>query len=87
MAEDDKTRVTVEIYNKHYTIVGKEDPNDVRLVAGQVDQKMREIHSANQQLTPTELAVLTAVNTMNDYMKLKKDYAELLGSQHKKEDK
>lgn len=86
MAQDDKTRVTIEIYNKNYTIVGNEDTSHVRLVASQVDQKMREIHSSNQQLTTTEMAVLTAVNTMNDYMKLKEEYAALLGSLNKKED-
>ncbi|TFJ93942.1 cell division protein ZapA [Lentibacillus salicampi] len=87
MAQDDKTRVTVEIYNKNYTIVGSEESSHVNLVASLVDQKMREIHGANQQLTPAELAVLTAVNTMNDYMKLKEAYAAMVGSQHKKEDK
>ncbi|MFC4556626.1 cell division protein ZapA [Virgibacillus kekensis] len=87
MAQDDKKRVTVEIHNKSYTVVGKEDPHHVRLVASLVDQKMRDIQSMNQQLTSTELAVLTAVNTMNDYMKLKEDYATLLGSLNKKEDK
>ncbi|HLR62651.1 MAG TPA: cell division protein ZapA [Lentibacillus sp.] len=87
MAQNDKARVTVEIYNRNYTIVGKEDSSHVNLVASQVDQKMREIHDANQQLTTAELAVLTAVNTMNDYMKLKEDYAALMRSQNKKEDK
>lgn len=87
MTQDDKKRVTVEIYNRNYTIVGNEDPSQVRLVASQVDQKIREIHGANQQLTTTELAVLTAVNTMNDYMKLKEDYAALMGSQNEKKDK
>ncbi|HLS10071.1 cell division protein ZapA [Lentibacillus sp.] len=87
MSQDDKTRVTVEIYNQNYTVVGNEDASHVRLIASQVDQKMREIHGTNQQLTTAELAVLTAVNTMNDYMKLKEAYAALIGSQHKKEDK
>ncbi|WP_174613987.1 cell division protein ZapA [Virgibacillus ihumii] len=87
MARNDKTRVTVEIQNKPYTIVGTEEPQHVRLVAGLVDQKMREIHDANQQLNTSELAVLTAVNTMNDYMKLKEEYASLLGSKNKKKDK
>ncbi|GAB4075027.1 cell division protein ZapA [Barrientosiimonas marina] len=86
MAQDDKTRVTVEIYNRNYTIAGKEDASHVRLIANQVDQKMREIHEVNQQLTMAELAVLTAVNTMSDYMRLKEEYAKLLGSQHEKED-
>ncbi|WP_164668428.1 cell division protein ZapA [Virgibacillus doumboii] len=86
MTQDDKTRVTVDIHNRPYTIVGTEKPQHVRLVASLVDQKMREIHELNQQLTTTELAVLTAVNTMNDYMKLKEEYAELLGSLNKKEE-
>ncbi|MFD2761775.1 cell division protein ZapA [Lentibacillus juripiscarius] len=87
MTQNDKTRETVEIYNRYYTVVGNESSSHVRLVASQVDQKMREIHDANQQLTSTELAVLTAVNTMSDYMKLKEEYAALLGSTYKKEDK
>lgn len=87
MTQDDKTRITVEIHNKSYTVVGTEKPHHVRLVANLVDQKMSDIQGMNQQLTTTELAVLTAVNTMNDYMKLKEDYATLLGSLNKKEDK
>lgn len=86
MTQDDKTRVTVEINNKSYTIIGQEKPHHVQLIASLVDQKMGEIHSANDQLNTTELAVLTAVNTMNDYMKLKEEYATLLGSLNKKED-
>ncbi|SDQ44959.1 cell division protein ZapA [Virgibacillus subterraneus] len=87
MTQDDKTRITVEIHNKSYTVVGKENADHVRLVASLVDQKMRDIHGLNQQLTTSELAVLTAVNTMNDYMKLKEDYATLLGTKNKEEDK
>ncbi|GAA0429189.1 cell division protein ZapA [Lentibacillus halophilus] len=86
MTQNDKTRETVEIYNRHYTVIGHESSNHVRLVASQVDSKMRDIHNSNQQLTSTELAVLTAVNTMSDYMKLKEEYASLLGSINKKED-
>lgn len=87
MTQNDKARVTVDIYNKSYTIVGKESANHVRLVANLVDQKMREIQGANPHLDTTRLAVLTAVNSMNDYLKLKEDYATLLGSLNKKEDK
>lgn len=86
MTQNDKTRVTVDIYNKSYTVVGKESARHVRLVASLVDQKMREINETNQHLDTTRLAVLTAVNSMNDYVKLKEEYAALLGS-IKKEDK
>ncbi|HLR41193.1 MAG TPA: cell division protein ZapA [Virgibacillus sp.] len=87
MTQNDKTRVTVEIYNKSYNIVGKESAQHVRLVASLVDQKMRDINEANPQLDTTRLAVLTAVNSMNDYLKLKEEYDALLGSIKKKEDK
>lgn len=86
MGQDDKQRITVDIHNKTYTIVGKEPASHVKLVASLVDQKMKEIYSSNKHLDTTRLAVLTAVNTMNDYLKLKEDYASLLGSIKKKED-
>ncbi|MGJ9457147.1 cell division protein ZapA [Oceanobacillus sp. CF4.6] len=87
MSQNDKHRITVDIHNKTYTIIGTESENHVRLVASLVDQKMKEIYNVNNQLDTTRLAVLTAVNTMNDYLKLKEDYATLLGSVKKKEDK
>ncbi|WP_249870927.1 cell division protein ZapA [Oceanobacillus saliphilus] len=87
MSPNDKKRITVDIHNRTYTIIGTESPSHVRLVASLVDQKMKDIHSVNKQLDTTRLAVLTAVNTMNDYLKLKEDYATLLGSLKKKEDK
>jgi len=68
-----RSRVTVDIYNHQYTIRGNEDANQVRLVASYVDRKMREIYSTNEFLDTRELAVLTAVNSMNDYLKLKEE--------------
>ncbi|WP_246569821.1 cell division protein ZapA [Lentibacillus saliphilus] len=79
-------RITVEIYNRTYTIKGTESAQHVRLVASLVDQKMRDIQNRNPGLDTTKLAVLTAVNSMNDYMKLKEDYATLMGKLKQKED-
>lgn len=87
MTENKKNRINVEIYNKTYTIVGEESVRHVELVASLVDQKMNEIQSQNRHLDTANLAVLTAVNTMNDYLKLKEDYAKLLGSISRKEEK
>lgn len=86
MTEQKRSKITVEIYNKTYTIIGNESESHVKLVASLVDQKMNEIHKHNSHLDSTKLAVLTAVNTMNDYLKLKEDYAKLLGSIRRKED-
>ncbi|MGG0667401.1 cell division protein ZapA [Sporosarcina koreensis] len=71
MADDQKTRVAVDIYGQTYTIVGSETSNHVRLVASMVDERMREISSRNPYLDSSKIAVLTAVNSVHDYLKLK----------------
>lgn len=86
MSQSDKTRITVDIYGKTYKIIGKENLHHVKLVASLVDEKMREIHDVNKSLDTSRLAVLTAVNTMNDYMKLQKKYEELEQTLKQKED-
>jgi cell division protein ZapA len=86
VSQSEKTRTTVDIHNRSYTIVGTESPHHVRMVATLVDQKMREIHDANKKLDTAKLAVLTAVNTMNDYLKLEEEYSNLLESLKEKEE-
>lgn len=76
--QEDKMKISVEIYNRTYTIVGSEPREQVEQVAQLVNEKMEEIHEANKHLDTTKLAVLTAVNTMNDYVKLEEEYNELL---------
>ncbi|MBY0099057.1 cell division protein ZapA [Mesobacillus maritimus] len=71
MSDTKKTRTTVDIYGQQYTIVGTESTSHVRLVASLVDDKMREISSMNPILDTNKLAVLTAVNAVNDYLKVK----------------
>ncbi|WP_407691372.1 cell division protein ZapA [Robertmurraya mangrovi] len=77
LTEIDKTRTTVDIYGQQYAIIGTESSSHVRLVASLVDDKMREISSKNPSLDITKLAVLTAVNAVNDYIKLKQHYERL----------
>lgn len=78
MAENKQTKLKVNINQKTYTIVGTENQAHVELIAKLVDDKMQEIQEANNQLNTTSLAVLTAINTMNDYLKLKAEYDDLL---------
>ena len=87
VGEKKQTRITVDIMQRPYTIVGKESESHIKLVANLVDQKMHEIQSSSGHLDTSMLAVLTAVNTMNDYLKLKEDYATLVGELRKKEEK
>lgn len=78
MPDKKTTKTTVHIHKKSYTIVGKESKEHIEYVAQLVDEKMNEIYEANRNLDVSRLAVLTAINTMNDYIKLRNDYDELL---------
>ncbi|TCN24492.1 cell division protein ZapA [Mesobacillus foraminis] len=77
LSDTKKIRTTVDIYGQQYTIVGTESTSHIRLIASMVDDKMREISSMNPSLDINKLAVLTAVNAVNDYLKIK-DRAEKL---------
>ena len=83
LAEQEKNRISVEIYGQIYKIVGTESTGHMRLVASIVDDKMREISVHNPTLDNTKLAVLTAVNTVHELLKLK-EQVEALEEQLKK---
>ncbi|WP_027409540.1 cell division protein ZapA [Anoxybacteroides tepidamans] len=86
MTEQRKTKITVDIYGQPYSIVGTESSSHIRLVASIVDDKMREISSKNPTLDITKLAVLTAVNAVHEYIKLKEDYDRLLQQMKREKD-
>jgi cell division protein ZapA len=66
--------------------MGTESPSHVRLVASLVDDKMREISYRNPTLDVNKLAVLTAVNAVNDYIKLKEQLEQLQAELQKEKD-
>jgi len=76
VTEKEKKKTTVSIYGQQYTIVGYETPSHVKDVANTVDQKMREIKKLNPYLDTTRLAVLAAVNIVDDYVKLKEQFSK-----------
>lgn len=75
--KDNRQRITVSIYGQPYTVVGQESPAYVKEVAKTVDQKMREIKKHNPYLDTTRLAVLTAINVVDDYFKVLEELEEL----------
>lgn len=77
MLEQHKNRISVDIYGQSYKMIGSETSGHMRLVASMVDDKMREINSHNPSLDSAKLAVLTAVNSVHEYVKLK-EQVELL---------
>jgi cell division protein ZapA len=77
LSNPQKSRISVDIYGQQYIILGSESPSHIRFVASLVDDKMREIGIKNPSLDVNKLAVLTAVNAVNDYIKIKEELEKL----------
>lgn len=86
MSSTEKNRTTVDIYGQQYIIVGTESPSHIRHVASLVNDKMREIGSKNPSLDVNKLAVLTAVNAVNDYLYILEQLEKLQEELQKEKD-
>jgi cell division protein ZapA len=73
-----KNKMSVEIYGQSYPIVSKASPAHMREVANIVDRKMRELAETNPRLDTTKLAVLSACNFADEYLRLKQEFDELM---------
>lgn len=65
-----KSKVTVRIFGTDYILCGNESEEYINNVAFNVDKMMREL-SANPLIKPLQIAVLTACNFCDEYMKSK----------------
>ncbi|AZU63558.1 cell division protein ZapA [Neobacillus mesonae] len=77
MSNTQKNRISVDIFGTQYVILGTEGKDHIRHVASLVDNNMREISSKNPGLDVNKLAVLTAINAVNDYLKMKEELERL----------
>ena len=71
-----KTRTTVRIAGKDYTIASYDPPEYVARVAANVDRTMTELGMATQ-LPAAQLAVLAAVNATDDMLKSRDEMERL----------
>lgn len=78
MHDDEKNKITVDIYGQQYRMVGKASIAHLRSVAHHVDEKMRHIANGNTRLDTAKLAVLAALNITDEYFQLKQEYDELI---------
>ena len=56
----------IEIYGHRYTIRGEGEESHVQELARRVDEHMRILAKKMKTVTPTQLAVLTALNLANE---------------------
>lgn len=75
---DIKNKVTVEIYGESYALKGNIEPEKIMRLAAMLDERMKKTAKANLRLSPTKIAVLTALNIADEFLRLEQDYLELI---------
>lgn len=65
-----RNKVEVRILGKDYTLVGIESDEYIQKVGLYIDRKMNEVMKANNKLSTSMAAVLTAINVADDFFKL-----------------
>lgn len=72
------TRVEVEIYGVSYPLRTTENEEYVKNLAKMVNDKMNMVATNTGSFSGARIAVIAALELADDYMKLKKDYDELM---------
>lgn len=67
-------KVIVRINGFEYTLKGEEKEEYLHKIASYVDKKIKNISDTNSMLSTTDSAVLTAVNTVDEMMKINEAY-------------
>lgn len=76
--EVEKTRVETEIFGEEFSIIGDMTPEEIKKAADMVDEIMSYINEKYPKLSYHKVAVLTALNIAEDYLKLEKEHKDLI---------
>lgn len=71
MNDEEKTRITVEIYGMQYKLMGNSSSGYMKKIADHVNDQMVKIAKGRPRLDIPHLAILVAVNAVDDYFKMK----------------
>lgn len=72
------TRVAVEIYGQQYALRGDMEASYVQELAARLDARMRDLAKKRPRLSVTQLAVLTALQTLDELVRLEGQYQRVL---------
>ncbi len=66
-----ENKVKVTIFGQEYTIRGDASPEHIQQLAEYIDGKMRDISSQASSSSPMQVAILMALNVVDEYFQLK----------------
>lgn len=72
----EKTRVTVSIAGKQYSIVSAVDPDYIKEVADYLNTKLKEVSENYPNIPETKIIVLAALNITDELFQVKKNLKE-----------
>ena len=68
-----KKSYDVKVFNQSFSVKSEADEHYVRQVASFVDQKIREIGDKTPSISSLNVALLTAMNIADEYLKLNRE--------------
>ena len=68
-----KKSYDVKVFNQSFSVKSEADETYVRQVASFVDQKIREIGDKTPSISSLNVALLTAMNIADEYLKLNRE--------------
>jgi cell division protein ZapA len=76
---DEKTcKSVVRLLGQTYHIKGDIDQGRLELVAELLDKRMKDIAQKNFRLSPEMVAIITALNIADEFLRLQEDYEQLM---------
>jgi cell division protein ZapA len=66
--------IEINILGQKYTVKGDADEEYIKKLALYVDEKLKEIHAANPNLTPMKAAILAALTIADELHKIRDEH-------------
>ena len=77
-------RIKVKIYDQEYVIKSEESAEQLNLIAGYVNDKLKEIQEHTEGLSEKKMAILVALNIASEYFQAVREREDLLVNIRKK---
>lgn len=78
MKSDRKHKIDVNIFGETYTLKSSSNPDYMKKVSKVVDDTMNKVSENKPRISLHQIAVLTALNLADEYLRLEEEYSELL---------
>jgi cell division protein ZapA len=69
---------SVNLLGQTYHIKGDIDSGRLELVAAMLDKRMKDVAQKNFRFSPEMVAIITALNLADEFIRLQEDYQQLM---------